>query len=586
MTIRQKTLLLIGITLISLIGVLYATLSTLLMSHVQEVEKQKTQQEVERALNNFSEELAQLSVLAHQWGAWDDTYTFMANTSDKQYVKSNLSRSFFIDFRLNIIILINNSGQKVFSQGFDLHRQKMIPVPLELTKQLTINSPLLQHQDSTISPRGILLLPEGKLLIAAQPIITTSGQGPVRGTLIMGRYLNAKEIERIEILDQLLLDIQRIKAAQLSPDFQIVADQFKNYEQQQPNQELNKLLSTEEIIVRPLSEENIAGYALLQDIYQQPALILRVQLHRDIYNQGKASLNYLILSLVGVGLVFCIGTLFLLEKLVLAKLARLSADVKNIGMSGDLSLRVFHNGNDELSSLAKTINWMLEALEDSAKQLKTEQEKAENLLLNILPQPIAERLKQQESTIADSFAEATVLFADIVGFTKLAANTSPVQLVKWLNQIFSTFDLLAERHGLEKIKTIGDAYMIVGGLPTTREDHAEAVAKFALDMQQEIARFSQENNLDFSMRIGIHTGPVVAGVIGLRKFIYDLWGDTVNTASRMESHGIPGFIQVSNVTYEYLKDKFDLEERGIIEVKGKGKMTTYLLLGKKSSLLG
>ena len=213
--------------------------------------------------------------------------------------------------------------------------------------------------------------------------------------------------------------------------------------------------------------------------------------------------------------------------------------------------------------------------------LAEEREKVDRLLLNILPQPIAERLKQEPITIADSFTEATIMFADIVGFTPLSARLSATEIVNLLNQIFSTFDQLAERHGLEKIKTIGDAYMVVGGLPTPRPDHAESVAEMALDMQQEIAKFSRELDESFSIRIGINTGPVVAGVIGLKKFIYDLWGDAVNTASRMESHGMPNCIQVSQTTYDLLQDKYLFEERGVIEVKGKGEMFTYLLRGRK-----
>ena len=213
--------------------------------------------------------------------------------------------------------------------------------------------------------------------------------------------------------------------------------------------------------------------------------------------------------------------------------------------------------------------------------LREEQEKSEKLLLNILPQAIAERLKQNETTIAEYFPEVTVLFADIVGFTALSAVMNPIDLVELLNQIFSRFDLLCERHGLEKIKTIGDAYMAVGGLPNPRADHAEAIALMALDMQTEIARFNASNRKYFSIRVGIHSGPVVAGVIGIKKFIYDLWGDTVNIASRMESHGLSGRIQVSETTYKLLEHKYLFQERGIIDVKGKGGMRTYLLVGKK-----
>jgi len=213
--------------------------------------------------------------------------------------------------------------------------------------------------------------------------------------------------------------------------------------------------------------------------------------------------------------------------------------------------------------------------------LRLEQEKSDRLLLNILPQAIAERLKQDQSIIADTFAEVTVLFADIVGFTQISSQISPSELVSLLNEIFSTFDRLAEKHGLEKIKTIGDAYMVVGGLPMPRSDHAEAIAEMALDMQQAIAEFSNTHKQDFRIRIGIHSGPVVAGVIGIKKFIYDLWGDTVNTASRMESHGLPGRIQVTSAIYERLQDKYLLQSRGTIEVKGKGEMNTYFLTGIK-----
>ena len=220
------------------------------------------------------------------------------------------------------------------------------------------------------------------------------------------------------------------------------------------------------------------------------------------------------------------------------------------------------------------------ARKQAEESLRIEQEKAELLLLNILPKPIADRLKQNPQSIADSFADVTVLFADIVNFTRLSEQVSPTELVELLNRIFSAFDRLAEKHALEKIKTIGDSYMVVGGLPTIRPDHAEAIAQMALDMTSEIARFNTEGNRNFNIRIGINTGPVVAGVIGIKKFIYDLWGDTVNTASRMESHSIPGCIQVTEATYNRLQHQYLFKERGVISVKGKGEMVTYFLLGR------
>lgn len=214
--------------------------------------------------------------------------------------------------------------------------------------------------------------------------------------------------------------------------------------------------------------------------------------------------------------------------------------------------------------------------------LKLQQEQTEKLLLNILPKPIAERLQKGQNPIADHFDEVTVLFADLVGFTEFSAHKSPTQLVEILNGIFSEFDRLSELHGLEKIKTIGDAYMVVGGLPTARVDHAEAIALLALDMQAALRKFNLKIGEGFQLRIGIHSGSVVAGIIGISKFSYDLWGDTVNVASRMESNGLPGQIQVTAPTYEGLKEKFIFEERGQISIKGKGKMLTYWLIEEQT----
>ncbi len=216
---------------------------------------------------------------------------------------------------------------------------------------------------------------------------------------------------------------------------------------------------------------------------------------------------------------------------------------------------------------------------EAEEALRQEKEKSESLLLNILPQAIAQRLKQSPGAIAEQFSEATILFADIVNFTPLASHMSATELVNLLNQIFSAFDELVERHSLEKIKTIGDAYMVAGGLPTPRPAHAEAVAQLALEMQREITRFQRDDGEPFRLRIGINTGSVVAGVIGIKKFIYDLWGDAVNVASRMESQGDAGGIQVTATTYEHLKERYRFQERGTITVKGRGEMKTYWLLG-------
>ncbi len=214
-------------------------------------------------------------------------------------------------------------------------------------------------------------------------------------------------------------------------------------------------------------------------------------------------------------------------------------------------------------------------------ELRQQRQQADRLLINILPYRIAQRLKAGARTIAESLDQVSVLFADLVDFTAASSEMTPRQLVKMLNEIFSMFDQLAEFHRLEKIKTIGDAYMVAGGLPTPQNDHDAAIAQFALDICEAIQQFSRPDGTPFRIRVGINTGPVVAGVIGRRKFAYDLWGDTVNIASRMEATGEPQRIQVTPELYEKLKDTFLLESRGYVGVKGRGQMATYWLVGRR-----
>ena len=216
------------------------------------------------------------------------------------------------------------------------------------------------------------------------------------------------------------------------------------------------------------------------------------------------------------------------------------------------------------------------------KALQAEQAKSEALLLNVLPSSIAERLREATATIADQFDSASILFADVVGFTPLAERLAPAEMVGILDHLFSRFDALVERHGLEKIKTIGDCYMAAAGVPHPRADHARTAALLALDMRETVASSPELGDSGVELRIGINSGPVVAGVIGTKRFTYDLWGDAVNTASRMESHGTPGEIQITRTTYELLRDEFDCRHRGTIEVKGKGEMETWYLVGSKS----
>jgi len=235
-----------------------------------------------------------------------------------------------------------------------------------------------------------------------------------------------------------------------------------------------------------------------------------------------------------------------------------------------------------LTGLSDLNHDLQKRIEVRTRELEEARARSETLLLNILPKPIAERLKQGEVMIADHYDHATVLFADIANFTPLSAKISPQKLVELLNQIFTVFDEIVGRYELEKIKTIGDCYMIVGGVPNASANHAEQVARAALDMIPALAKVSHQLDLPLETRIGLHSGPVVAGVIGQQKFIYDLWGDTVNLASRMESHGVQSRIHCTQTVHDQLQDAFRFEARGDIDIKGKGPMPTWFLLGTDS----
>ena len=363
---------------------------------------------------------------------------------------------------------------------------------------------------------------------------------------------------------------------------------------------LQEFYEPEKIVIRDINIKNVGDFTNISaPILAGAGGYVHVGMDRGlIMGQIHTAIAQQIFMIFLLFLLGAVAT-YLMVKKVSQPLERLTDYAQKLA-DHDFSATVDISSDDEIGLLAATMESMatdisgfVERLQTAVREatselyqtleaLREEQDKSERLLMNMLPSPIARQLKEGQSNIADGFAEVTILFADIVGFTKLSERIAPAQLVRLLNELFSAFDRLSEQHGLEKIKTIGDAYMVVGGIPIPREDHAEAVAEMALDMQRELHRISAERGEDFSIRIGVNTGPVVAGVIGTKKFIYDLWGDAVNTASRMESHGIAGCIQVTDSTYKLLQNKYRFKERGVIDVKGKGDMTVYLLLGRKS----
>ena len=301
-------------------------------------------------------------------------------------------------------------------------------------------------------------------------------------------------------------------------------------------------------------------------------------------NSGRQELlNAQRVSIAGAVIVILAGLIlaFAISKDIAGPIVQLTKTAEKV-KSGDLTARIASNSSDEIGILTETFNSMTANLQGTLESLKAEQEKSENLLLNILPKDIAELLKKEPHTIAEEYNEASILFADVVNFTPMSSQMKAIELVELLNKVFSQFDDLVEKYDLEKIKTIGDCYMVASGVPNAREDHAKAITQLGLEMQ-EIVKQSDYFGRKLNFRIGINSGPVVAGVIGRKKFIYDLWGDAVNTASRMESNGAGGLVQITQDTYELIKNDFNCESRGTINVKGKGDLAVWFVHGKKIS---
>jgi adenylate cyclase len=314
-------------------------------------------------------------------------------------------------------------------------------------------------------------------------------------------------------------------------------------------------------------------------------------LFRSIYQVGTDNGAYLYylsavaisILIIGIERVVLAGAISVLAAVLIVTLHLITPDNTGLYSQKALFSNLITNVITNTAILFAVVYYAVREIARAEATAGREFARSETLLANILPPRVAERLKDRAGAeIAERYAEASILFADMAGFTARAADTEPEELVRFLNGVFTRIDALVEQHGLEKIKTTGDAYMVVSGVPEPRADHAEALAGLALDMRDALAGLVDPRGRAVPVRIGMASGPVVAGVIGTRKFFYDVWGDTVNVASRMETTGVPDKIQVSQEAYERLRNDFVLEERGSIDIKGKGRMTTWFLIGRKN----
>ncbi len=352
MTLRIRTLLIIGATLIGLNAVLYSISSTLLLGSWKRAEEQDTRQVMRGVLSVFAQNLEQFNESFNDWAIWDDAYQFVQD-GNQEFIQSNLIEPQLAYLRVNLMIFINLSGKVVFGTGFDLKSGKATPIPAVLKSRLVRSDLLLQHSYPTSNLSGIVLLPEGPMLIVSRPILNSSGKGPIKGTLIVGRYLDKAEARRFARLTRYPIFLQGTNQTPIPPGLKAAQSAL------QPNPP---------ILVQTLNDKTIAGYALLNDIYGHPALLIRAETSRTIYQQGQATVRFLTWAIWIAGLVFGGVTLLLLEKLVLSRLSKLSSEVSRIGVDGDLSGRVSATGQDELSRLGSNINTMLNALEKSQKE--------------------------------------------------------------------------------------------------------------------------------------------------------------------------------------------------------------------------
>ncbi|WP_446858155.1 MULTISPECIES: sensor histidine kinase [unclassified Phormidesmis] len=354
LTLRRRTLLIIGVTLVSLNAAIYTVASTLLLGSSNRAEDQDTRQMMKGVLNVFNQSLEQFNANFADWSSWDDAAKFIRD-GNSEFIRTNLIDPQLSMLQVNMILFIDRSGKIVFGTGFDLQEGQRVPIPQGVKQHIAIGDRLLQHATSQSTTTGILMLPEGPMMVASRPIVNSAGKGPILGSLIVGRYVREEDVSQLTRSLQVPLTVQPLLDRKMPIEFfSPAAVRIENAI----------------VTVRPINEKTIAGSALLRDIYGKPAIILQVQNPREIYQQGKEAIRFLSLLIVVVGFVFGGVTLLLLEKLVLSRLSRLSDEVAEIGESGNLSLRVSAPGKDELSNLGTTINIMLGVLEQYEQELQ------------------------------------------------------------------------------------------------------------------------------------------------------------------------------------------------------------------------
>ncbi|MFH0847655.1 MAG: CHASE4 domain-containing protein [Chloroflexota bacterium] len=433
MKLRLKTLLALGLTFGGLIIVLYVVSHLFLIRSFIELENEDSRRNLERVTRALDNELSFLDSSTLDWAMWDDTYNFMADLS-QQYIDTNITDSTFTTLKLNLLLYLDTSGKVVLGKGFDLYRQKETPIPPDIIEELSSSDCLWGHAGTRSKVCGILSLPEGPMLVVSRPVITSAGEGPIRGALVMGRFLDATGLQHLAETSWVSVSIQSFVESNLPSDFKSV----------------KSLLSTgTTAVTRVLDSRTVAGYTLLNDVYGKPAFILRVDMPRSIYQRGLTSLRYFFAELLICGAISALAAMIAIERGVIARLIGLGNGLKAIGMSGDLSTRVEVNGGDEVADLASTINETLEALEASRLSERQAEDKTRahirrlealyevSQVLVDSPDPQSLARQALEKTLKAMVVSAGVIWYvdDTGGLLLLAHNGLPAGAIRELRKI-------------------------------------------------------------------------------------------------------------------------------------------------------
>lgn len=503
-----------------------------------------------RALHRLHAEAKALHVTVHDYAVWDEMYT-MLQDRDLSWADRNYVDTTFQTNRLNAVLFLDTEGAPFYAKAYHLAGDRPRRMPDGLI-------PLMASRTADEGGgTGLVALPEGPWMVAWHPVLPSERSASPLGLAVFARALDSSAVERFA--DDLLLDL-RLFAPPPAPSLVPLDAERPAWK------------------VDTRSANELSGSFTVLGFDGRPATSVAVGIERELHRKGRAALATMVGLLLLVGLAFGALVSWLLERLVLARVDALVAEVERVGVAGDAALRVSPGGNDELGGLARAINAMLDTLDTLGRGLARERNRTEQLLFNVLPHVIATRLMDDTDRIADAVPEATVVFADLVGFTQLTRSLPAHELVDLLDELFRRFDALAAEHRVEKVKTIGDAWMGVTGAPDPSPSHAADAARFALALVASVAEFAEARGLSLSVRVGLHAGPLVAGVIGQSRLGWDVWGDTVNTAARLESSGAPGRVHVSGQLAAMLASAYELEPRGALELKGLGALETAWLL--------